>query len=1110
MENPVFYDGSGKRHRWTMRVVSALLFFVIATAIFFGITVVETAVPAPLALVMERPHQRPIDTQLSTLTGKVVSLGRWLPAGSTLAHKAVDQIVVGFYVPWEDASRASLVNHIGQMDWLVPGLMSVAGADHKLTVFPDPRLDALLATSPKVPKLLPMIQNALGGKWDHEGTAALFHSPAARRHLLDQLEPMLVERKAIGAVFDFEELPVAAHHDYQRFLIEARARFAKHQWLVVVTVPVDNDEWDLAAYGRIADRTILMLYDEHTNDGEGGPIASQGWFVERMKMALGQVGRDKAIVAVGNYAYDWTGPGKGEPDTIEEAWLIAHDSEAKITFDPASGNPGFAYEEDGVNHIVWFLDAATAWNQLRAADYAGVHGVALWRLGSEDPSTWQALEAFQSGRLPDISTLKSIGDVDVEGNGEILRIESVPTEGHRTLKMDKHELIRDEDYVRFPTPYLIRRTGYKPGLVALTFDDGPDPKWTPQILDILRAKKVPATFFIIGENSMAHPLLLQRVMDEGHEVGSHTFTHPNLALVSEAGTRIELNTTQRLVQAYTGRSMRLFRAPYFGDAEPTTSNELVPARMAQDDGYTNVGLHVDPGDWKTPGVNIIVNETVNQVLSGNADRSEQIVLLHDGGGDREQTVEALPRIIDTLRARGYTFVPVSTLAGLSREAVMPHLSGSDLVAVRTDIGIFLTLAAIGIFLKWTFFLAISIGIARAIMMAALAIMSDREQRKTLPPPIDSERFVSVIIPAFNEARVIAASVRRVLESESVTGEVIVVDDGSTDDTSAIVTSAFKGDARVQLLTLVNSGKANALNRGLALAKGDVVIALDADTQFEAQTIAKLARWFDDPEIGAVAGNAKVGNRVNLVTRWQAVEYVTAQNLERRALSQFDAIMVVPGAVGAWRRSALDAVGGYPVDTLAEDQDLTIAIQRKGWAVAYDPDAVAWTEAPETFRGLSKQRFRWAFGTLQCLWKHGSVVRARTPAGLAYIGIPQAWLFQIVFALISPIIDLALIVNFATTFLHIYQHGLAQAQSDVFRMTLYWLAFSGIDVGCGGIAYRLERREKHFPAFLMIAQRFVYRQLMYSVVIRAVSNALRGPKVGWGKLERSGRMDANPA
>jgi cellulose synthase/poly-beta-1,6-N-acetylglucosamine synthase-like glycosyltransferase len=448
---------------------------------------------------------------------------------------------------------------------------------------------------------------------------------------------------------------------------------------------------------------------------------------------------------------------------------------------------------------------------------------------------------------------------------------------------------------------------------------------------------------------------------------------------------------------------------------------------------------------------------------------------------------------------------VSELAGLTPQQVNPEISGSDLIAVRFDVSIFLILGALNQTLKFLFFTAIFVGTGRAVLLALLAIRSNLPRNRPVAPEIDTDRFVSVLIPAYNEARVIEQSVRRVLASECVQLEVIVIDDGSKDETSAIVSTAFAGDPRVQLLTLENGGKARALNQGLKRAKGDIIVALDADTQFEPMTIARLARWFADPEIGAVAGNAKVGNRINLVTRWQAVEYVTAQNLERRALDRFDAITVVPGAVGAWRREALDMVGGYPHDTLAEDQDLTIAIQRKGWLVEYDVDAVAWTEAPESFGALAKQRFRWAFGTLQCLWKHRRILRERRPAGLALVGIPQAWLFQIGFALISPLIDLALGISIISTIVRVQQHGWAQTQSDVIRMLFYWIGFTSIDAICGWIAYKLEPREKRFPLFLLLAQRFVYRQIMYSVVVRAVAAAVRGPWVGWGKLERSGRV-----
>jgi len=1112
MEAPVFYDPSGKRRRVAKRILLGLILLIALAAIGFGATILDVPRPDPLRIGAEREQPRALGAQVAHLRHVVRRrLGSWLPGSpgsSRGGARTQRQLVAGFYVPWDDASRASLAAHVGELDWLIPAIAFVNGPDHQFRYVPGNALRAILAGSPHRPAILPMVQNAEGGQWDGPGIAALLHSPKARAALLDQITKVLTDENAQGVTFDFEELPVSAHADYRRFLTEAHARFAPRGWQIAMAVPVDDPDWDLKAYGKIADKLFLMAYDEHYPGGDAGPLASQPWFVQRLRETIAAVGRDKAIVAIGNYAYDWK-DGQTDADSLtdEEAWLIAHDSEAQARFDPVSGNATFDYEdEDGARHHVWMLDAASGWNQLRAVKAIGASGVALWRLGGEDPGMWDVFAAGAKGNVPPaFGVVRSIGNVDIEGTGEILRIAHTPTEGQRTATADARGLIRDEHFTAYPTPYVVQRTGYSTNKIALTFDDGPDPAWTPRILDILKQKNVPATFFVVGENALAHPFLLKRILDQGSEIGNHSYTHPNFALMSERGVDIELNITQRLVEAYTGRAMRLFRAPYFGDAEPTTSDELGPALLAQERGYVNVGLHVDPGDWKRPGVQEIIDRTVEQVEAGDTTRSGNVILLHDAGGDRAQTVAALPAIIDQLKAKGYQFVPVSALAGLSPKTVNPEISGTDLAAVRFDIGVFLALAGLDRLLKFLFFIAIFLGTARAVLLAVLAVRSNARGNRPVPPPIDPTRFVSVLIPAFNEARVIETSVRRVLESEEVGIEVIVIDDGSKDETSAIVTRAYADDPRVKLLTLENGGKARALNEGMKLAKGEVIVALDADTQFETNTIARLARWFADPELGAVAGNAKVGNRVNIVTRWQAVEYVTAQNLERRALSRFDAITVVPGAVGAWRRAALDAVGGYPHDTLAEDQDLTIAIQRAGWLVEYDVDAVAWTEAPESFGALAKQRFRWAFGTLQCLWKHRRILRERHPTGLALVGIPQAWAFQIGFALISPLIDLALAVSIISTWIRVEQHGWAQTQSDVLRMGVYWIAFTTIDALCGWIAYKLEPRERRFPVFLLLAQRFVYRQIMYSVVVRAVSAAVRGPWVGWGKLERSGRV-----
>lgn len=1108
-ERPVFYDASGRRRRRFLVAVIAFVLLLLLAAGAFIASILAVAPQPALPFAVERAPMHGLSAQANRFVRPERSLRRALRATASLftAAKPTPQLAIAFHAPWDDASAASLLRHVNEIDWLIPGWMSITGPEHRVTYFPDMRGKAILNRALHRPKLLPMVQNAIEGEWDGKGFAALVHDPRLRAKALDRVQAMLARNHANGVFFDFEDFPPSAQRDYLRFLAEARARFAPRGWIVALAVPADDPDWNLAAYARVADRVFVMDYDEHYQGGPPGPIASQKWFVDVVARAARAIPSDKLVIAFGSYSYDWKTGGETEANSVEQAWLDARESGVVPVFDRASGNSSFSYDEDGVHRDVWIADAATARNQLAALDSMGVRAAALWRLGTEDPSLW-ALFGRAHRTLPPAPVIQAIPagtNVDIEGSGEILRIGAMPLSGERRVTVDRDGMIVGQHFLRLPSPYQIQRTGFRPGLVALTFDDGPDPVWTPRILDILKAERVPATFFIIGENALTERGLLAREVREGHEVGNHTYTHPNLANATGRETELELNATQRMFQAFTGHSLRLFRAPYFGDAEPTTTDELVPVQKAQDMGYLSVGLHVDPDDWMRPGVRHIIDETIAGVEASRRDFSGNVVLLHDSGGDRSETVAALPVIIRELRARGYRFVPVSTLANLSHEAVNPPISASDRLAAQGDLALFSVLGAAVITLKWLFTFAISLGILRAVFLSALALRQARRESRAVFPAVDPERFVTVLIPAFNEERVIERSVRHVLASADVRVEVIVIDDGSKDRTSAIVREAFADEPRVRLLTLENGGKARALNRGLALAGGEIVIALDADTQFEPATIARLARWFADPAVGAVAGNAKVGNRVNLVTRWQALEYITAQNLERRALASLNAMTVVPGAVGAWRRETLRAAGGYPNDTLAEDQDLTIAIQRLGWKVLYDQYAVAWTEAPETFRALAKQRFRWAFGTLQCLWKHRAVMRAGRPRGLAWIGLPQAIVFQIALAAISPIIDLALILSMVDTWLRVQAHGWAQTHTDIDKMLTYWLVFTAIDLLSGVIAFALERRERWRLLGLLVPQRIGYRQIMYYVVLKAITQALRGPLVGWGKLERSGRV-----
>lgn len=1104
MPNLIFHDPSGRRSR-RVNLVSGLL---IALALLVGAAFFATLALAPRlpVLTLKDPHVlRALHQETAhQLKGRHAWTRIPHPRGPAEAGPA-RPLAVGFYVSWDESSRSSLRAHVEQLDVVSPQWIALT-ANGQLDVTHDAEARGIIAASKAKPSLLPGVHNAKDGVWNGASADRVLTNAKARAAVIAQLVALARSQGFAGYVFDFENMSPAGVAAYPAFIADARAALKPIGREVWVTAPFADDTWPLKKLQAAADALVLMAYDQHWGTGDAGPPAAQDWFQTQIATRMAQLDPARTVVALGAYGYDWTLPAKGKPGhanavTYNEATQLAHDSGATPAMDPATLNPTFRYADDaGRDHEVWFLDAVTLHNQLRVADAFRPMGYALWRMGGEDPLNWTLLRhSYGSIRAEGLADLTPGQDVDFDGTGEVLRVTDVPRPGHRTLQIDAATgLISGETYDAAPTSYVIQRYGAHPGWVALTFDDGPDRRWTPKLLDILKAKHAPATFFVIGKNMEESPDIVAREVREGHDVGNHTWTHPNIGEVPVAETAVELSATQRLFETITGRSMRLFRPPYFGDAEPSTPQEVAPLLDGQSQGYIAVGLRIDPDDWKKPEPRHIIDTTLARL--GDTVRAGQIVLLHDSGGDRSRTVEALPGLIDAIRAHGYRLVTVGQLAGLTPAQVMPptERDSGELFIDRIGFGFFHTADDL---LRTLFIAAIILGVARLAFLAVLALVHSLRFR---PPPMPDPTggpLISVLIPCFNEEKVIEASVRRILASAWPNLEVLVLDDGSADATSAIVARAFADDPRVTLMTFENGGKARALNRGLEKATGEVVVALDADTLFPPDTLARLVRWFDDPRIGAVAGNAIVGNRRNLITRWQALEYVTAQNLERRALAALGAVTVVPGAVGAWRRAALSQLGGYPSDTLAEDQDLTLAIQRAGWKVQFDPEARAYTETPETVEGLLKQRFRWSFGTLQCLWKHRAGLFDLKRPVLGFIALPQIWLFQIVLTAIAPLVDLAVLWSLISAGWSFAFHPVEWSPDDLTRALSYWAAFVLLDLSAGAIGMALERRAPWADLIWMPVQRFGYRQLMYYVVLKSIGAALHGVRVGWGKLER---------
>jgi cellulose synthase/poly-beta-1,6-N-acetylglucosamine synthase-like glycosyltransferase len=458
-------------------------------------------------------------------------------------------------------------------------------------------------------------------------------------------------------------------------------------------------------------------------------------------------------------------------------------------------------------------------------------------------------------------------------------------------------------------------------------------------------------------------------------------------------------------------------------------------------------------------------------------------LLHDAGGDRSQTVAALPRILDWLHTRGDSVVPLSTLLGTTRDAVMPPLqqSSQSLTRLVSSTG-FRVFHGIEEFL-WAFMI-----VATALVVIRTLVVIWLAYRFRRGPKADFAEPVSVVMAAYNEGKVITETLRALFASDYKGEiEVIVVDDGSHDETAAEVERVAQVDPRVRLLQQENRGKARALQHGLAAARHGIVVFLDADTQCQPDTLPRLLEPFADARIGAVSGHAKVGNLRTFIARCQALEYTCGFNLDRRAYNRWNCITVVPGAISAIRKDAIDEAGGLSLQTLAEDTDLTLSLHKHRQRIVYVPGAIAWTEAPESVRTLARQRFRWAYGTLQCLWKHRDMVFNWNYRALGWFSLPSIWFFQIILVAITPMVDLFLLASLPFG-----------AWSAVMPFVITFLA---MDLILATLACILER-EPIVRAWRILPMRLIYRPMLSYCIWKAILRAVKGAWVSWGKLERT--------
>jgi cellulose synthase/poly-beta-1,6-N-acetylglucosamine synthase-like glycosyltransferase/peptidoglycan/xylan/chitin deacetylase (PgdA/CDA1 family) len=638
--------------------------------------------------------------------------------------------------------------------------------------------------------------------------------------------------------------------------------------------------------------------------------------------------------------------------------------------------------------------------------------------------------------------------------------------------------------------YAIYRYGYDEGVhrtISLTFDDGPDPAWTPQILDLLGRNHVPATFFVIGAEVVRHADLVQREQREGHAIGNHTMTHPEL---SPSTIQRELVTTDRIIAATAGLRTGLARLPYDGYGPSGHDTEGGLLLDAQELGYVVSIEDFDTNDWQygDPATR------PRAPIPLPPDSMDNItMLLHDGGGNRAATVGYLKRLIPWAKAHGYTFHSLPQVSQVvSTRSVRQSPNIWDRATLWTFQARWLLPNALLRLLFWIAMVSVVVGGMTNVVIAAGRDI--RQRRLNQPREVRAGPPVSAVVAAYNEEAVIGRCLEAVCASRYADLlEIIVIDDGSTDATADIVRDWSVRDSRIRLISRPNGGKPSALNRAFVEARGEIVVTLDADTLLTPATIDHLLAGFaQDPDgrLGAVAGTVKVGNLSNLLTRWQALEYLMQIGVERSAQDALHAIMVVPGACAAWRREAVLRVGGYSSQTFAEDCDLALQLQHAGYRVIQSDRAESYTEAPTTFRDLRRQRFRWMFGNVQSLWKHRSMILNPRYGWLGVFTLPTAAISTLL-----PVIFLPFVYAMAV---------LTIQRQDASLLLTYAAIIMAIQFVQAGAGVLLSREN---PRHLLIVPlyRLIGEPLRAYLLYKTALTALRGTRSSWHKVARTGTV-----
>ncbi|GGE59063.1 hypothetical protein GCM10011517_28470 [Actibacterium pelagium] len=836
------------------------------------------------------------------------------------------------------------------------------------------------------------------------------------------------------------------------------------------------------------DIAVAVLIDAKTSPTVAP--ATGAWIVKQVGELHEAAKTGKLRFAISAAGISWEG---GQRRSSRVSYAVAMDQAATYssppTFDAKASSMMVRFiDVEGRPNQIWLPDAVTMSEALKAIPES--IPVVIWPIGYEDPTLW---EVFLDGSAKPPETV-SLGEQVIEtvedgifvstseGRLGVRRFEAAisPEVGLSALSYD----------IIPKAPWLSEIANVSLPSLTLTFDGLGDLDDFDSVLNALSGAEVKATFLLGLEDTLLRSDRITRLLEEGHEIGLLAEGDIDGDGLVSGLDRFSFDLSQHALHHHTGTLPVLVRHPSRSPLAVSRVAELAVARELQKQGRLALptGISAPYGQYDPRAFHEVVLAAVLSQPFG-------IVRFDFSSGNSKSVSDSFKTTLDLFLAEGIQILSMPEVVETDAQRLHAYTDAQPDILDKVVYG--------SLRFSWNsfedFFLILAlIVLIRAPIQIVLALI----WRNRYPVEPNYKPEVTVVVPAFNEEQVIARTIASILDSTYRHLKVLVVDDGSADHTAGIVEELVASDERIELIRETNHGKWYAEDIAINNLDSPIFVVIDADTLLHPDAIEYLVQPFRDPKVGAVAGTVEVGNQMNLITRCQAVEYTVSQELMRRAYQAFNGILVVPGAIGAWRTDAVREAGFVTGDTITEDADLTVAVNRANYRVVYQPDALSYTEVPETLRQFMKQRLRWSLGILQVSWKHKrAILEGR---GIGLISIVESLWYRLVSGVVYPLLDL-LLVGLLLQSVFAFALGVQPiAFGFSFEFYLAIAAHVFLDVVNLIFAFWFKRRWDWSLLLISPLMRLGFVQLLYISSFRALYHAVTGKLDVWEKIFRTGK------